>query len=112
MESWEKICLAAIGIDQDAVKKTDHALNEVIKNIADPNTDAWKKRSVVLKIEMRPTQDRRAAEITYRVETKLAGDAPGMDHVVIGRDGTGHVSMMDQLDLPGPQLEAKDGGKS
>jgi hypothetical protein len=109
---YEEICLAAIGEDQAAVKQIDYALSQVVKNIADPNTDPVKKRSVTLKIEFKPEQSRKSAEITFSVETKLAGDMPGSDHVTISADGTGVVPMFDQLKLPvEPRLTAKDGGE-
>lgn len=97
---YEEICIAAIGDDQGCVKQIDYALKQVVKNIADPNTDPTKKRAVVVKIEFKPDQTRKKAEITYTVEAKIAGDIPGADHVTISQDGIGVVPMFDQLDLP------------
>jgi len=100
MNGWEELCLAAIGQDENLVKQIDHALKEVAKNIADPNTDMDKVRKVKVEIKFKPS-DRSNAVIEYKVETALAGDAPGADFVTIGRDGTASIPMADQLPLSG-----------
>jgi hypothetical protein len=111
-QPFEEICLAALGVNQAAVKQVDHALREVVKNISDPNTDSESVRSVTLKIKLKPSKDRRSAEITFQTDAKLAGDMPGSDHVVISPNGRGAISMAEQLDLMSPSLTARDGGES
>lgn len=106
---WEEICLAAIGDNQGAVKQVDYALKQVMKNIADVNTDPNTKRSVTLKIEFKPEATRKKAEITYKVDAKLAGDMPGSDIVTISQDGVGIVPMFEQLEL-GARLDEVKGG--
>ena len=108
---YEEICLAAIGDNQGAVRQVDYALKQVMKNIADPNTDPKKKRSVTLKIIFDPEPNRKSANIEYSVDAKLAGDMPGADHVTISNDGTGFVPMMEQLELKTRPLEAREGGE-
>jgi hypothetical protein len=111
MEGWEELCLAAIGANENLVKQIDHALKEVAKNIVDPNTDVKEKRAVKIKIEFQPTDDRRSASIKYKVDAKLAGDAPGADHVSFGQDGTGFVAMADQLPLAGLGVVEDENGQ-
>lgn len=51
-------------------EKVDRALEKVAKNILDPNTDPWKKRTITLKIVMKPDDDDNedvqvSADVTY-----------------------------------------------
>ena len=101
-DGYEGLQLAAIGAKEAAVRQVDYALKEVLKNIADPNTDVDEKRVVTLKIEFKPAKDRRSAEITSKVTSKLAGDAPVVAHVLVGVDGSGLVPMAEQLELKAP----------
>lgn len=99
-EGYEKLQLAAIGAKEAAVRQVDYALQKVLENIADPNTDVDAKRSVTLKIEFKPAKDRRSAEVTSKVTQSLAGDTPVVDHVLISRTGEGIVPMAEQLEIP------------
>jgi len=107
---YEEICIAALGAGQAAVKQLDHALMEAAKNIADPNSDVTKTRTVTLKVVLKPALDRQSAEITFSVDKKFAGDTPGISHVQISQDGRGHVPMADQIPLTGTNLRAENGG--
>lgn len=110
MDNWEEICLAAIGPNEELVKQIDHALKQVVKNIADPNTDPAVKRIVTAKIEFNPAASRQSAEITFKVDSKLAGDIPGASHVAISLNGIGSIPMAEQLNLPGQHISEAKGG--
>lgn len=111
MDNWEEICLAAIGDDEELRKQIDQALKEVVKNIADPNKDSGAKRTVTAKIEFIPAANRQSAKIDFSVNSKLAGDVPGCDHVVIALDGIGSIPMAEQLTLDG-HISATKGGEA
>lgn len=56
------------------------ALDEVLANIADPNTEAEKKREIKLSVAILPVESRDGARehgaFEIRVETKLVGPKP------------------------------------
>jgi hypothetical protein len=95
---WESAALQSIDGGR-AVKAVDFQIGEVIKNINDPNTEATAKRAVVLKITFSPAADRRSSEISYRIDTKLPGDAPGVDRMVISTENEGFIPSAEQLSL-------------
>lgn len=50
----------------------EHALQQTLKNISDPNTDAKQKRSIVLKFTFKPSESREVGEVIFSCEEKLA----------------------------------------
>lgn len=72
-----------------AVEMVNNALEEVWANVLDPNTNATAKRSVVMKIEFKPAQDRASSPVSIAVEKKLASQAAVSAHVNIGTDSDG-----------------------
>ena len=92
-----------IGVDalgDDFVNQINHAMKEVCANIADPNRDPAKKRTVTVNITFNPSADRKKADITYSVSNKLAGDTPGEATVFISLAGAGKVMNIEQTELP------------
>lgn len=55
---------------------TTDALKKLAENIADVNTSPTQKRKIVITIEAAPYNDRSGAELTIKVENKLAGQKP------------------------------------
>lgn len=83
-----------------AVNQVNYALGEVIENCLDPNTSATGARSVTLKLTISPTEDREKANISYKVDRKLQGDAPGDDTILISRSGKkGYLTTAKQMEL-------------
>ena len=68
-----------------AMEQVNYQLQKAIENALDPNTEAKKKRRVILKIEIEPDEAREKAVLTYSVDTKFPVDAPGADMVTISR---------------------------
>ena|SRR5260370_640965 len=60
------------------------ALKRLAANIADPNTEPTQKRKIVLTIDATPYKDRSGAELSVKVENKLAGLRPA--------DGTMYIA--------------------
>lgn len=100
-----------------AVEMVNNALEEVWANVLDPNTSATAKRSVVMKIEFKPAQDRASSPVNITVEKKLASQAPVSAHVNIGTDNDGIATASEymnpnQNELPIDQKSASTGEKN
>jgi hypothetical protein len=52
------------------------AFARLATNIADPNTEATQKRKITIIIDAKPYKDRSGAELSIKVENKLAGLRP------------------------------------
>jgi hypothetical protein len=72
-----------------AVERFNWALQEVLDNIQDPNTDPKKARTVTLKCTIKPSEDREVGNIQVDVVSKLAPIAPFDVRVFLGRDKEG-----------------------
>jgi hypothetical protein len=55
-----------------ALEAFDHALGSVIANILDPNTPAEQAREIVLRVKIKPDENRDMGKITYQATSKLA----------------------------------------
>lgn len=63
-------------------------LAEVLKNIDDPNTEAKKKRTIVLEIEISPAESREVAHILVKCKSKLAPVSPAVALTYFGKKGS------------------------
>lgn len=70
-----------------AIEQFDRALEQVIENIQDINTDPEEKRTIQLTVVIKPNEDRNFAEVGCKVQTKLAGIRPSHTMVYFGRRG-------------------------
>ncbi len=84
VSNYEDLSVATIG-GGNALKQLDYQLGEAIKNCLDPNTAVDAKRTVTLKVSLKPSNDRTEASLEYAVDTRFPCDAPGSDHVVISQ---------------------------
>lgn len=75
----------------------DFQLQKAIENCLDPNTEAKAVRTINIKIQLKPNQNRSAAELMFSVDTKLPSDSVGIDQVFLRSDGKGFVSKAEQL---------------
>ena len=73
-----------------AVERFNLALQDVLDNIQDPNTDPKKARSVTMKVTFKPDSDRGIANLQCDVVSKLAPIAPFDVRVFLGRDKDGN----------------------
>lgn len=75
------------------LERFDRALNELIQNVLDPNTDATAKRSVTLTLSVKPNKDRNMAELTVSVTAKLQPATPLSTGCTLGTNlDTGEVT--------------------
>jgi protoporphyrinogen oxidase len=54
------------------VEQVDAEIQEVLKNIADPNTDWEKKRKIQINVVFEPDHHRDTSEVTFEVKAVLA----------------------------------------
>ncbi|OPY83166.1 MAG: hypothetical protein A4E71_02921 [Smithella sp. PtaU1.Bin162] len=108
MEQKEGISLDTLN-QGAAVERFNMALQEVLDNIQDPNTDPKKARQVTLKCTIKPDSDRGVGVVIVDVASKLAPIAPFDVRVFLGRgkDGKGYASEYhpNQPALPGTEVK-------
>lgn len=97
-----------------ALEMVNNALAEVWENILDPNTESTTKRSVVMKLEFKPSADRSSSPVSIKVEKKLAPQAAVSAHVNIGTDHDGIATASEymnpnQNELPVATEQQDDG---
>jgi hypothetical protein len=56
----------------DLIKRCNHELNKLFKNIMDPNTEAKAKRTLNVTLTMVPNKSREGVKLTYGVNPKPA----------------------------------------
>jgi len=109
MEEKEGISLDTLN-QGAAVERTNLAIQEVLNNIQDPNTNPKAARAVTLKLTFKPDADRGLANVIVDVVPKLAPIAPFGIRVFMGRDknGKGYASEEHpmQPNLPGTEKPA------
>ncbi len=86
--------LRPIGLDElaegAAGERWAHEFERLLDNILDPNRDPEAKRTIVLKVEVVPEEDRRSAKIGITVDSKLAPLSRVSQQIHLGRmAGTG-----------------------
>lgn len=70
-----------------AVELFDDALRELLRNVADPNTEPKATREIVLKVKIKPSESRDFAAVEIHCAPKLAAVSPATTHVFLGTDG-------------------------
>lgn len=84
----EGITLETLG-QGAALERFNLALQDVLDNIQDVNTDPKKARTVTLKATIKPSDDREVGSVVVDVVSKLAPIAPFDVRVFLGRDKDG-----------------------
>lgn len=80
----EPVTLVSIG--QGAlVQLFDIELERVLKNIADPNTDAKSTRVITLKVTIKPNEERSIGDVHLSATSKVASSKPTTTIVYMGR---------------------------
>lgn len=67
-------------------EKLNTELQNIIDNIADPNTDATKVRKLTLTISVKPTSKRSTAQVQIQTKSALAPVIPSETTIMIDRD--------------------------
>lgn len=87
MPEEEKMSIATM-LDGGAVELIDIGIQEILDNIADVNT-TLKRRELIIKIGIVPTEDRGLGAVDIEPITKLAGQGKHEFLVDLRRDGKG-----------------------
>ncbi|WP_405100757.1 replication terminator protein [Oceanobacillus sp. FSL H7-0719] len=84
-------------------EKLDYELKKVFDNIHDKNTEAQAKRSVTIKLEFKPDENRQTINVTSDFVTKLANVEGVSMTVLTGKDlSTGKVEARElKSNVPG-----------
>jgi hypothetical protein len=108
MEKEEGVSLETLG-QGAAVERFNLALQDVLNNIQDVNTNAKAARVVTLKATIKPSEDRGVGTIVVDVVSKMAPIKPFDVHVFLGvdNDGHGHATEYVQPPLFDPKSETK-----
>ena len=101
----EQFCSGALS------EQMNRALQEVTRNIQDPNTDAEKVRRLTITLTFRPSEDRSLVKTEIQSKTALAPAAPIKTTMVMGRDlKTGAVEVAEYAkQVPGQMVMGEDG---
>ena len=67
-------------------EKLDYELNKVFDNIHDPNTKATDKRTVTIKLDFTPNENRQTVDVESNFTTKLANVEGVSTTVLTGRN--------------------------
>ncbi|WP_117161319.1 replication terminator protein [Paraliobacillus sp. X-1268] len=67
-------------------EKLDHELNKIFNNIHDPNTNAEDKRTVTIKLEFAPDDNRQTIKLNSTISVKLANVKDTSVTVITGKD--------------------------
>jgi len=73
-----------------AIERLNLELDAVLKNIADDNTSAVAAREIVLKIKIKPSQDRTSGEVSIQATSKLAPVVEQITQLYFGQDEHGN----------------------
>jgi hypothetical protein len=72
-----------------AEEKFEDALKKVLANILDPNTRPQTAREVILRVKIKPSEERTDADVIIDCQTKLASDKAFPTKIFIGRSVNG-----------------------
>lgn len=75
--------------DGAMVEAFEKTLREVLLNIADPSTLATQSRHIVLRLKIKPNDDRVQLNTEFTCESKLASVTPNLSRMFVGRDEAG-----------------------
>lgn len=80
----------------------------VLKNIADPNTDAKKQRKITITLTLKPNEKRNIAEMNFQTKSALVPSLPVESNIYIDKDKAGKM-VAEELNgqLPG-QMSYED----
>jgi len=92
-------------------EKLDYELKKVFDNIHDPNTKATDKRTITIKLDFVPNENRQTVDVESNFTTKLANPTPVATTVLTGKDlESGRVQAKElQSGIPGQTFFGNDG---
>lgn len=85
IDSLDALCNGAL------TERFNTEFAKFLRNLVDPNTDAKKKRKLILILEATPNADRDFCVMNYDVQTKLAAPSTISQTVFLTQNGNGEV---------------------
>lgn len=64
---------------------------ELLRNVADPNTDPEAAREITLKVRLKPHKSRELGDVTYSIALKTAGPRPISAMAYFARTADGRI---------------------
>lgn len=90
-------------------ERVNQAIQQVLENIKDPNTDHKVKRKVTVDITFVTDEEREMSQVTVLAKTKLAPKAPVKSVILIDTDMNGEVLGTEfRKQIPGQQVMVLD----
>ena len=90
-------------------ERVNDAIQQVLENIKDPNTDFKEKRKVTVDITFSSDEEREMSQVIVLAKTKLAPKAPVKSVILIDRDLNGEVLGTEfRKQIPGQQVIVVD----
>ncbi len=72
-----------------AEEKFEEALKKVLENVLDPNTRAQTAREIILRVKIKPSENRTDADVVIACDVKLAADKVFPTRIFIGKSLNG-----------------------
>lgn len=92
-----------------AIEAFDYELSRIVGNILDPNTVAIATREIILKVKIKPTEDRELGAISCNCSAKLAPSKPLTSRLYFGMHNGKAVAI--EHDPKQPQLPIEEPAK-
>lgn len=92
-------------------EQMNRVMQEITRNIQDPNTDAEKARKLTLTITFKPNEDRTLVKTEIQTKASLVPSAPVKTTMVMGKDlRTGAVEVAEyEKQVPGQMVLNEEG---
>ncbi|PSK11689.1 replication terminator protein [Brevibacillus porteri] len=72
-------------------ERFNQELQKALENIADPNTDPKKSRTVTVKVTLKADENRDIADVDITTSSSLVAAKPVLTKILMDRDGKGNV---------------------
>lgn len=83
-------------------ERTDYEMTRIVENIQDPNTQAAKKRSLIIQIDFMPDEQRTKLAFQTTVKSKTMPTAPISSMLYVTPDENGELTYMEAtMQAPG-----------
>lgn len=91
------------------LEKANQAMQKIIENIMDPNTDATKTRKLTMTVTLKPNENRDLAPAVIDVKTTLAPTKGVNTNFILGEDSAGATGAEMKSGIPGQMFIDKEG---
>lgn len=93
------------------LERVNMEMDKVLENIQDPNTEATKKRKVVITLELEPNARRELADVVTTVKSTLVPTTAVSASLMIGHDGKKVIGRELKSAMPGQYMVDVESGE-